>query len=638
MRKNIDPTVGSGSLLLTVGRHLDEDSRKNLDYYGQEKNTSTYNLSRMNLLLHGVRPDRMTIKNGDTLAEDWPEDPERPNEGVLFDAVVMNPPYSLKNWNRSEIKVNDPRFEIAGVLPPNSKGDYAFLLHGLFHLGTQGTMAIVLPHGVLFRGAAEGEIRKRLLEKNYIDTIIGLPSNMFTNTGIPVVVMILKKNRELTEPILIIDASKDFTKIGKQNVLLEKDIAKIVDTYVERRTQDGYSHLANREETLENDYNLNIPRYVMSMEEEIPHDVDAHIYGGIPQTNINDLKILKAMVPDVLEDSLKEIHEGYVELVKPIDELTDDILNNKRVVEKTNHIISLTEQFIQKYWDRLRLVNKDSNLNKLMNTMLVEIKQILSGFNYVDTYDGYQIVADIWNDSLINDLEIIANADFYTAGRMREPNMVTRGSGKNKREEQDGWEGSIIPTDLIAKELYAEQLAEIEEMKSRLQEIESELSEMVDLAKDEDSEESEYLFEAVRKNSEGEPGTSFENRAVKTELNKYSKDEIGYELLSKVDSLLSERTKLTRNTRTSEKDLNDKVQERILELTDAEIDQLVYQKWFGEIVDSMIKLSQDPLLADLDTLKLLAERYEDTLDDIDQEMRELEMAFEELASQLVVLK
>lgn len=633
-----DPTVGSGSLLLTVGRHLDEDSRKNLDYYGQEKNTSTYNLSRMNLLLHGVRPDRMTIKNGDTLAEDWPEDPERPNEGVLFDAVVMNPPYSLKNWNRSEIKVNDPRFEIAGVLPPNSKGDYAFLLHGLFHLGTQGTMAIVLPHGVLFRGAAEGEIRKRLLEKNYIDTIIGLPSNMFTNTGIPVVVMILKKNRELTEPILIIDASKDFTKIGKQNVLLEKDIAKIVDTYVERRTQDGYSHLANREETLENDYNLNIPRYVMSMEEEIPHDVDAHIYGGIPQTNINDLKILKAMVPDVLEDSLKEIREGYVELVKPIDELTDDILNNKRVVEKTNHIISLTEQFIQKYWDRLRLVNKDSNLNKLMNTMLVEIKQILSGFNYVDTYDGYQIVADIWNDSLINDLEIIANADFYTAGRMREPNMVTRGSGKNKREEQDGWEGSIIPTDLIAKELYAEQLAEIEEMKSRLQEIESELSEMVDLAKDEDSEESEYLFEAVRKNSEGEPGTSFENRAVKTELNKYSKDEIGYELLSKVDSLLSERTKLTRNTRTSEKDLNDKVQERILELTDAEIDQLVYQKWFGEIVDSMIKLSQDPLLADLDTLKLLAERYEDTLDDIDQEMRELEMAFEELASQLVVLK
>jgi len=165
-----DPTVGSGSLLLTVGKHLDEDGQKNLNYYGQEKNTATYNLTRMNLLLHGVRPEKMTIRNGDTLSYDWPEDPERPNEGVQFDAVVMNPPYSVKNWNRSGLKVSDPRFEIAGVLPPDSKGDFAFLLHGLFHLRQSGTMAIVLPHGVLFRGGAEGEIRKRLIEKKDLDT------------------------------------------------------------------------------------------------------------------------------------------------------------------------------------------------------------------------------------------------------------------------------------------------------------------------------------------------------------------------------------------------------------------------------------------------------------------------------------
>src|SRR5690625_4662868 len=180
-----DPTVGSGSLLLTVSRHLTKDNRKNLHYYGQEMNTATYNLTRMNLLLHGVRPNRMTIKNGNTLGEDWPEDPERPNEGVQFDAVVMNPPYSVKNWNSEGLKITDPRFEMAGVLPPDSKGDFAFLLHGLFHLGQEGTMAIVLPHGVLFRGGAEGEIRKRLLDKNYIDTVIGLPDKLFTNTGIP---------------------------------------------------------------------------------------------------------------------------------------------------------------------------------------------------------------------------------------------------------------------------------------------------------------------------------------------------------------------------------------------------------------------------------------------------------------------
>lgn len=155
-----DPTVGSGSLLLTVGKHLDKDGQKNLNYYGQEKNTATYNLARMNLLLHGVRPEKMTIKNGDTLSYDWPEDPERPNEGVQFDAVVMNPPYSVKNWNRSGLKLSDPRFEIAGVLPPDSKGDYAFLLHGLFHLRQTGTMAIVLPHGILFRGGARGKFVK----------------------------------------------------------------------------------------------------------------------------------------------------------------------------------------------------------------------------------------------------------------------------------------------------------------------------------------------------------------------------------------------------------------------------------------------------------------------------------------------
>ena len=231
VRSIYDPTVGSGSLLSTVKKHLAVDVQKDLTYYGQEKNTATYNLTRMNLLLHGVRPEKMTIKNGDTLSQDWPEDPERPNEGVQFDAVVMNPPYSAKNWNRDELKVSDPRFADFGVLPPDSKGDFAFLLHGLFHLGINGTMAIVLPHGVLFRGAAEGEIRKRLLDKGLLDTIIGLPSNLFTNTGIPVVVMVLKKNRNIGDPVLVIDASRSFIKVGKQNVLEEKDIAKIVDTY-----------------------------------------------------------------------------------------------------------------------------------------------------------------------------------------------------------------------------------------------------------------------------------------------------------------------------------------------------------------------------------------------------------------------
>ena len=177
-------------------------------------------------------------------------------------------------------------------MPPDSKGDFAFLLHGLFHLGQTGTMAIVLPHGILFRGGAEGDIRKKLIEKNYIDTIIGLPSQLFTNTGIPVVVLILKKDRALNDPILIIDSSDHFIKVGKQNVLLEKDIAKIVDTYVARSVTEGYSHLAKREEIIDNEYNMNITRYIDSKNEGIDHDVDAHLLGGIPERDIEDLKIL----------------------------------------------------------------------------------------------------------------------------------------------------------------------------------------------------------------------------------------------------------------------------------------------------------------------------------------------------------
>ena len=290
-----DPTVGSASLLLTVRKHLNREVQDDLHYYGQEFNTETYNLTRMNLLLHGIRPEKMTIKNGNTLAQDWPEDPERPNEGVQFDIVVMNPPYSDKKWNSREdipLKVNDPRFADFGILPPSSKGDFAYLMHGLYHLGQKGTMAIVLPHGVLFRGGAEAEIRKRLVDKNQIDAIIGLPGNLFTNTGIPVCIIILKKNRTLGEPIQIIDASKNFVKVGKNNVLQEKDIAKIVDAYIYKTDIAGYSHVTTIDEIKKNEYNLNIPRYVEDVNKDIPQDVEAHLYGGIPHKNLEGLTLL----------------------------------------------------------------------------------------------------------------------------------------------------------------------------------------------------------------------------------------------------------------------------------------------------------------------------------------------------------
>lgn len=626
-----DPTVGSGSLLLTVKKHLSEEVQKDLAYYGQEKNTATYNLTRMNLLLHGVRPEKMVINNGDTLSRDWPEDPERPNEGVQFDAVVMNPPYSVKNWNTAGLKVSDPRFEIAGALPPDSKGDFAFLLHGLFHLGQNGTMAIVLPHGVLFRGGAEGEIRERLLEKNYIDTIIGLPSHLFTNTGIPVSILILKKNRETGEPVLVIDASHGFTKVGKQNVLLEKDIAKIVDTYVERREEKGYSRLVKREEILKNQYNMNIPRYVEAIDEEIPQDVDAHLFGGIPQQNISALKVLQSTVPDVLNESLKEVRKGYVELMKPVEEISNLVFNDSRVLEKSKELEVEITTYIHKHFDTIRNVNSINTLPLLMENMLNEIKVILSTFDNIDVYDGYQIIAEIWKQSLSHDTEVIALSDFYTAGRTREPNMVTKGSGKTKRVEQDGWIGSIVPNALVEKQLYNDELEQIETIKSRTKEIEAELSDLVEAAKVEDSEEANSLSDTLN-----EAGEAFDSKALKAELKQVVKDSVEYKHLKNVEQLLTEKSALGREVKAREKALKGVVQERILTLTNEEIDNLMYEKWFSNTVDSLVRLIEIPLQKELSSLHMLHDRYADTLSAIDEESRSLESAFEALISELVV--
>ncbi len=632
-----DPTVGSGSLLLTVKKHLVGDIQKELHYYGQEKNTATYNLSRMNLLLHGVRPEKMNIKNGDTLGQDWPEDPKRPNEGVLFDAVVMNPPYSAKNWNKAGLKVSDPRFEIAGVLPPESKGDYAFLLHGLYHLGQNGTMAIVLPHGVLFRGASEGEIRKRLFEKNRLDTIIGLPANLFTNTGIPVCIIVLKKSRAIGEPLLIIDASKSYVKAGKQNALQERDIAKIVDTYLERKEIKGYSHLATRAQIIENDYNLNIPRYVEATDEDITEDVEGHLYGGIPIKNIMELKILQTVVGDVLKNSLSFLRDDYVTLKKSAPQLTEEILNDHRVVARVKEIKEKTGQYIANYWDKLRKLNNEADINPLMEEMLESIKALLSELDFIDVYDGYQIIAEAWVQNLHHDGELIAKSDFYTVGRTREPNMVTKGTGAKKREEQDGYIGAIVPNDLIAKRLYSVQLAEIEGKKARSGEVEGELAELIEGAKVEDTIENTALFDAIKKNDDDEPQDSFDTGALKGELKNAQKGSKEYELLKKAEGLIAEKSALAREIKGKEKALTEAIYKRILVLSNEEIDALVFEKWFGNAIADFVNLIQNPIKAEIATLEMLNNRYADTLSNIDDEITRAERELDALINELVVV-
>jgi len=261
-----DPAMGSGSLMLNIRQFVKNPWK--VHYHGQELNTTTYNLARMNLILHNVEQSQMRLRNGDTLDEDWPSD-----EPYLFNAVVMNPPYSA-NWSADDKFLSDPRFERYGKLAPKSKADFSFLLHGFYHLNENGTMGIVLPHGVLFRGASEGVIRKNLLEMGAIDAVIGLPANIFYGTSIPTTVLILKKNRGKRD-VLFIDASKDFEKQKNQNNLRNEDIRKIVDAYKNRESIPKYTHLADYDEIVRNEYNLNIPRYVDTFKEEVQIDIVA---------------------------------------------------------------------------------------------------------------------------------------------------------------------------------------------------------------------------------------------------------------------------------------------------------------------------------------------------------------------------
>lgn len=264
-----DPTCGSGSLLLRVAKEVEDVS----DFYGQEMNPTTYNLARMNMILHDVHYSRFDIRNEDTL-----EHPAAEHAEKRFEAIVANPPFSAK-WSASAVLENDDRFAAYGKLAPKTKADFAFVQHMIHHLDDHGTMACVLPHGVLFRGAAEGVIRKYLIsDRNYLDAVIGLPANIFFGTGIPTCILVLKKNRSgNTNDVLFIDASgkENFEKVGNQNQLRPQDIQKIVETFTKRETTDKYSYVAPLSEIAENDYNLNIPRYVDTFEEEEPVDLDA---------------------------------------------------------------------------------------------------------------------------------------------------------------------------------------------------------------------------------------------------------------------------------------------------------------------------------------------------------------------------
>ncbi len=453
--KIYDPTSGSGSLLINIGhsaaRYIGDSD--NIKYYAQELKENTYNLTRMNLVMRGIKPDNIVTRNGDTLEEDWPyfdeNDPAGTYDPLYVDAVVSNPPYS-QAWD-PENKENDPRYARFG-LAPKGKADYAFLLHDLFHVKPDGIMTIVLPHGVLFRGGEEGEIRKNLIENNHIDAIIGLPANIFFGTGIPTIIMVLKQKRNVTD-VLIIDASKGFVKEGKNNKLRASDIRKIADTVAARRDVERFSRVVSREEIRSNEYNLNIPRYVDSSEKAETWDIYASMFGGIPKAELAELKEYWKAFPELKETLFPENGTPYA---RPA---ADDI----RAAVRSHPDICRFEEHFKAAFDGFGSYLKRELIDNMNEIVITQEEETLSGDIFrrleqiplVDRYEAYQLLDDEW-EKIAVDLEIIQSEGF-DAAKKTDPNMVFRKKEGRDQEIQEGWRGRIFPFELIQETLLKEE-------------------------------------------------------------------------------------------------------------------------------------------------------------------------------------
>jgi type I restriction enzyme M protein len=612
-----DPTSGSGSLLINIGKSVAKhvDDANNIKYYAQELKQNTYNLTRMNLVMRGLLPHNIVTRNGDTLEDDWPyfeeSDPIGSYSPLYVNAVVSNPPYSQK-WD-SDNKESDPRYARYG-LAPKGKADYAFLLHDLYHVKPDGIMTIVLPHGVLFRGGEEGVIRKNLIERNNIDAIIGLPSNIFFGTGIPTIIMVLRQKRERTD-VLIVDASKGFIKEGKNNKLRACDIKKIADTVINREPHPKFARLVARDEIRENDYNLNIPRYVDSSETSESWDIYATMFGGIPVKEIDELNKYWDALPDLKETIFSNISTDYAEL--KVDELKHTITNHvsvKTFVEGFDKSFAGFDDFLK---NELLTNTESIKVNSEEPILSEAIFVRLESVPLINKYDAYQILDDRWNIISV-DLEIIQTEGF-AASKVVDPNMVIKKVKGKDQEVQEGWAGRIMPFELVQERYLKNELKQIKEKEHRLLEITSGIEEVFDSLSEEEKD-GDTVNEA--KDSFVNAAVAKEAKLFKVEEKKKGAfEEDTYEAkILRVDKLIDEQKKLNSQVKTETAKLHAETKKTIEELSDEQVFELLELKWITPLINSLNNLPGGVLQQLVDKVKALAEKYSTTFSEVINEI------------------
>lgn len=628
-----DPTCGSGSLLLKVAN----ESGKDITLYGQEKETTTANLARMNMILHNSPTAEIVADN--TLTR--PAYKEADGSLKRFDYVVANPPFSLKNWSNGVNTDNDEFNRFTLGVPPEKNGDYAFLLHIIASMKSIGKAAVVLPHGVLFRGNAEGEIRKNILKKGYIKGIIGLPANLFYGTGIPACIIVLDKEyAEHCKGIFMIDASKDFVKDGNKNRLREQDIRKITDVFSAQEELPRYSRMVPMSEIADpkNDYNLNIPRYIDTQEAEDIQDIAAHLQGGIPERDVAALDAYWKVYPNLKQSLFAPLREGYVQLNVAATDIKSTIFNHPEYQAFATALADTYTNWLQTQAQRWLAVGEGSNLKELIAQMSEDLLQAFADNPLVSNYDLYQHLMSYWQEVMQDDLYIIS-LDGWKAGNEWNRQVIKGKRGKDGKAGKDkevaglaGVQGRLIAAELLAKVYFENLQAQIN---AQEQVIESAQASLTEIEEEQSSEDG--LFADLEKINATEVGkllkqlqpTKKAKAAAKHEYAMVAEPEAVYETKSSFD-VLEEYVALDISIKKAnaeikklQAELEKAVTEKYAELSEAEIkDLLVNQKWTAHLQSTLLQEQDKISQALTQRINALAERYATTLGKLEAEVLE----------------
>ena len=602
-----DPTCGSGSLLLKVA----EEAPNGLTLYGQEKDIATKSLSIMNMWLHGY--PEAAISGGNTISS--PSFKEKDGKLKRFDFVVANPPFSVKNWTSGINPMDDEfkRFRGYGI-PPDKNGDYAFLLHIISSLKSTGKGAVILPHGVLFRGNAEGDIRKNILQRKWIKGIIGLPANLFYGTGIPACIIVVdKEHAESREGVFMMDASKGFMKDGNKNRLREQDLHKIVDAFNNQWEVEKYSRFVPFAEIEKNEYNLNIPRYIDTQEAEDIQDLNAHLNGGIPQKDIDALQEYWTVYPNLRKELFTQIREGYSKLNVEKSAIKRTIYEHQDFTQYNAKLDALFEEYHKHNHPIMNGIDANTKPKAFVKIIAEDLLERYSDKPLMVRYDVYQHLLDYWNEILKDDVYLLIEDGWVaTVKRIIEKNK------KSGKETDKGWTCDLIPKELvIAKYLAAEQ-QELQDIEASIESIQAEITGIAE----EHAGEQGLLNEATT--DKGSMTKSTVNNFLKANKNNADEAE-ALELAKKVLDLFTKEAKLKKDLKAKIVELDEATLAKFKALTEAEVRTLVAEdKWLASL-QAAIQTEIDAISQRLTgRINELATRYENTMGELDSQTQGLE--------------